>query len=205
MSDEKLRALIALIEAQNAHLILFGGDYAETADQHERFFEALSGVQAEYGICGVMGNNDREAFPDADIFRRIAARGGMELLVNECRCIEAGGRLQIGGCDDHKRGKPETRNLFGDAGYRILISHFPVQPDCHADLMLSGHTHGGQFSCLGLTPYSIGFERGYKMEAVSGLHCFGKRQILVSPGIGVSRLPLRIGVKPKIHLVKFTN
>jgi len=203
--DEKLNALISLIKAQNAHLILFGGDYAETADQHRRFFEALSSVQAKHGVYGVMGNNDREAFPDAEAFRAIAKKGGMGLLVNESATLVLGGRLQIGGCDDHKWGKPRTKDLFGEADYRILLSHFPVKPDCEAELTLSGHTHGGQFNFLGITPYSIGFEFRYKMAAVCGLHPCGKGQILVSPGIGVSRLPLRLGVRPKIHLVKFTG
>jgi predicted MPP superfamily phosphohydrolase len=202
--DEKLRALINLIRAQNADLILFGGDYAETADQHARFFEALSGVQAKYGIYGVMGNNDREAFPDTDVFRRLAARGGMRLLVNEFETIDAGGYLQIGGCDDHKWGKPCTKDLFSGNDYRILLSHFPVKPDCHADLMLSGHTHGGQFNILGITPYTVGFEFGYHMEAVSGLHKFSNRQLLVSKGIGASRIQLRVGVAPEINLVTFS-
>ena len=201
--DEKLAALIARIKAQNADMILFGGDYAETADQHIRFFEALSGVQAQAGVFGVMGNNDREAFPDAQALRKIAESGGMKLLVNESVILENG--LAIGGCDDHKWGRPVTGNLFGGGTYRILISHFPVKPDCDADLMLSGHTHGGQFNFLGITPYSIGFEHGYHMEAVSGLHTIGRRKLLVSKGIGASRLPLRIGVRPKIQLVKFTG
>lgn len=200
--DAKLSALIALVKAQNADLILFGGDYAESRDQHKRFFKALAGVQAKLGIFGVMGNNDREAFPDPDELKAMAAESGMTLLVNESLQLENG--LSIGGCDDHKWGKPQTKNLFGDASYRILLSHFPVRPECEADLMLSGHTHGGQFNFLGLTPYSIGFEYSYGMEAVSGLHTFGRRRLLVSEGIGASKLPLRIGVRPRIHLVKFT-
>lgn len=202
VKDEQLQALMALIRTQKADMILFGGDYAETADQHERFFKALSGVQARLGIYGVMGNNDREAFPDTEAFRALASGGGMKLLINESLTLENG--LCIGGCDDHKRGNPRTKDLFGGAAYRILISHFPVKPDCDAELMLSGHTHGGQFNFLGITPYSAGFEFAYRMMAISGLRPLGNGKLLVSEGIGVSRLPLRMGVKPRIHLVKFT-
>lgn len=202
-TDEQLRSLIALIRAQNADLILFGGDYAEGAGQHARFFEAFAGVQARLGCFGVMGNNDREAFPDADLLRRMAEKAGMQLLLNESIRLENG--LCIGGCDDHKHGRPQTQHLFGEAPYRILLSHFPVKPDCEAELMLSGHTHGGQFNFLGLTPYAIGFERSFGIEAAKGLHQMGKRRLLVSEGIGMSRLPLRMGVKPRIHLVKFTG
>ena len=200
---DKLDALMGLISAQKADMILFGGDYAESSDQHRRFFQALSGVQARLGIYGVMGNNDREAFPDIEAFRSLAAKGGMRLLVNESLTLESG--LSVGGCDDHKHGNPITKDLFSGGAYRILISHFPVKPDCDAELMLSGHTHGGQFNFLGITPYSIGFEHRYRMESVSGLQPLNKGKLLVSEGIGVSRLPLRLGVKPKIHLLKFTS
>lgn len=203
--DEALAALMRMIREQRADLILFGGDYAESADQHERFFSALAEVHAPLGIFGVMGNNDREIYAELDALRKMAAAGGMRLLVNEHIALETGGRLEIGGCDDHKWGKPRTEHLFSDGDYRILLSHFPVKPDCEADLMLSGHTHGGQFNLWGLTPYSIGFEFNYRMEALSGLHSFGKRQLLVGNGIGVSKLPLRIGARPQILLVKFTG
>ena len=75
-------------------------------------------------------------------------------------------------------------------------------------LQLSGHTHGGQFNAFGLTPYGIGFERldvprELRSVAVSGLHTFGEMQMLVSRGLGTSRIPLRIGVKPELHLLEF--
>ena len=117
-----------------------------------------------------------------------------------------GNRLEIGGCDDHKYGSPRTAGLFSDrAGYRILLSHFPTKPDCACDLMLSGHTHAGQFNLLGLTPYSIGFERSFHHLAIRGLHRMGGMQLLVGNGIGVSRLPLRVGASPRIHLLEFTD
>jgi len=89
--------------------------------------------------------------------------------------------------------------------YRILLSHFPVKPDCEADLMLSGHTHGGQFNFLGITPYTIGFEHSYGIEGISGMNRIGNMPLLVSKGIGVSKLPLRIGTRPQVLLVKFAG
>jgi predicted MPP superfamily phosphohydrolase len=74
--------------------------------------------------------------------------------------------------------------------------------------MLSGHTHGGQFNLFGLNPYSIGFERfGDELPppaVVSGMMRFGPTTLLTSKGIGVSRIPLRIGVRPEIHLLTFS-
>ena len=70
--------------------------------------------------------------------------------------------------------------------------------------MLSGHTHAGQFNLLGLTPYSVGFERRFRHLAIRGLHRVGDMHLLVGSGIGVSRLPLRIGASPRIYLMEFT-
>ncbi len=201
-SDEKLHALVELIRSQRADLLLLGGDYAETEDQCARFFGALRGVRFPLGCFAAPGNNDPA---DAARLQAMMAPAGVELLKNRRAQIALpGGRLEIAGCDEHKYGAPKTSGLFtGAADYRILLSHFPAKPDCACDLMLSGHTHGGQINLLGITPYSIGFERRYHLLAVRGLHAAGDMQILVSSGIGVSRLPLRLGAAPRIHVLEF--
>ena len=128
---------------------------------------------------------------------------GVRLLVNES--VQLNGDVEIGGCDEYKHGSPQTEKIFHSSAYRILLSHFPVKPECRCDLMLSGHTHGGQFNVLGITPYIIGFEHGYKIETISGMTRLDDTALLTSKGIGMSKLPLRIGVRPQVHLVKFTG
>lgn len=203
VSDGQLSALMTLLKAQEADLILLGGDYAETAEDCERFFEALSRVPAPLGRYCVAGNNDSECFPDRTRLQVLAEKNGARLLLNESVSPLEG--LQIGGCDDHKHGKPQTGGLFENGGYRILLSHFPTQADCAADVMLSGHTHGGQWNAFGLTPYAFGFERGYRIQEISGLHRTNGETLLVSKGVGVSKLPLRLGVRPQIHLLQFSD
>ena len=200
--DAKLNALVSILQAQRADLLLLGGDYAETAHECARFFEAQQVISAPMGAFAIMGNNDSECFPDPETLRSLMAKNNVHLLINESVSMN---EIEIGGCGDHMHGKAETKSLFGKNAYRILLSHFPAKPDCHAELMFSGHTHGGQFNFLGLTPYCIGFEHKYALEAVSGLHCIEKRKLIVSKGIGVSKLPLRIGVSPQVILVKFTG
>ena len=91
--------------------------------------------------------------------------------------------------------------------FTIVMDHQPCdyenQKDAGVDLVLSGHTHGGQL-CLGrLSPYSIGFEHSYGIRAVRGETRIGPTRLLVCNGIGVSRLPLRVGAPPEILLVRF--
>ena len=84
---------------------------------------------------------------------------------------------------------------------------FAAEAATAADLVLCGHTHGGQFNALGLTPYSIGFERLYGRRiaplGVAGWQDADGARLLVSKGIGASRIPLRIGVRPEIELLCF--
>lgn len=201
VSDERLEALMDCIRGTGANLLLMGGDYAETPEDCARFFRFLSGIVPEYGCWGVFGNND---FICRDALGDIMARSGARLLLNEGAVIELpGGKLAIGGCDDHKYGSPETRDIFPEGDYRILLSHQPCMPDCAPEMMLSGHTHGGQFNIFGLTPYFIGFEFSRRMLAIRGEKRIGNTRLIVSKGIGVSRLPLRIGAAPELWLIEF--
>ena len=203
--DAQLQALIKRIRDLNADLLLLGGDYAESPEDCLRFFQALSQLHFPLGAWAVPGNNDLESMPT---LAQTLSRAGLTLLCNSYETIPlGGGRLEIGGCDDHKYGHPHTENLFSaESGvYRILLSHFPVKPDCACDLMLSGHTHGGQFNLLGITPYSIGFEHRFALLGVKGLHRIGDMRLLIGNGIGISRIPLRLGAAPRLYLLEFSS
>lgn len=204
VSDAALQAMMGRIAQQHADILLLGGDYAETPDQCARFFRELAKLRFPLGIYASPGNNDPR---DTQTLANMAAQAKAVLLKNRDVCLDLpGGRLQIGGCDDYKYGHPNTKDLFGSAAdYRILLSHHPILPDCECELMLCGHTHGGQFNLLGITPYAIGFERSYRMRAYTGLHRFGSMQMAVCNGIGVSKLPLRIGARPQMLLLEFTE
>lgn len=198
--DEKLDALTKLIAAQNAQLLLLGGDYGEGEKQCARFFEAVAPLRFPLGKFAVPGNNDT---PEA--LAMAAERAGVRLLINRTeRVCYSGAALEIAGCDDYKYGSPDTKSLFSESGaYRILISHFPVPPECACDLEFSGHTHGGQFSLFGLTPYSVFFENKYGIAVIEGMRRMNGMRMIVSRGIGMSRLPMRVGTPPEILLTIF--
>lgn len=204
VDDDALNRLIDQMNGARADLLLLGGDYAETPDQCARFFAALKRLKFPLGAYGVCGNND---YCCASTLRNTMADAGVYLLLNEVRALDLpGGRLSLGGCDDHKYGFPRTEYLFPqDAGYRLLLSHFPVRPDCRCELMLSGHTHAGQCNFLGLTPYSLGFEHRYRLLSVRGWGRAGEMDYLVGNGVGMSRVPLRLGAQPQIYLLEFSQ
>lgn len=201
VSDEKLSALMEQIRAMNADMLLLGGDYAETDADCRRFFRFLSEIAPKYGCYGVFGNND---FICRDSLREIMAQSGVRLLLNESALVSLPeGDICIAGSDDHKYGIPETESLFSGENYRILLSHWPCAPECTPNLMLSGHTHGGQINLFGITPYFIGFEAAHKIPLIHGLKRIGDMRLFVGKGVGVSRFPIRIGAAAEIYLFEF--
>lgn len=209
-STADMERLIQRMAEARPDLLLLGGDCADRPVPALRLLRAMGRLKPLLGGFAVVGNNDREAFEDLKVLRRAMADSGIVLLVNEARALNIhGGRLVIAGLDEYHHGHPEPAGLVPPAGtdtFRILLSHYPIAVAPMPDLMLSGHTHGGQFNLLGLTPYTIGFERIFSRRAsrfIAGFHPYGGGRMLVSKGIGASRIPLRIGVRPEMDLLVF--
>ena len=203
-STAALEALFAQIQALKPHIVLIGGDFAEDANSLSRLLHALKVVRPSLGIYGCMGNNDSE-LPEFSALVETHVR----MLVNKSIRVQFGsGSLIIGGVDDYRHGTPDATGLFCETenAFRVLLSHYPLPVKYgntpRADLQLSGHTHGGQFNILGLTPFSILFERTSHCW-ISGECVLEGVRTIVSNGLGMSRIPLRIGVPPQIHLVEF--
>jgi len=205
-SDAYISKLAHILGTSEADILLLGGDYGESKAATKRFLSALGEYSIPMGIYGVIGNNDAEAFEKIEELKD-AFPG--KLLINQMVEMPLRrGRLMIGGLDEISYGCYPEKSLFPIArdSYSILLSHYPslhkTVSGARARLMLSGHTHGGQFRLLGLDPYSIGYERGY-IDSVRGMSMHGPTRLFVSNGIGVSKLPLRIGCESQIHIFEF--
>ena len=209
--------LLEQIASLHPDMLLLGGDYAESPALQRDFFRMLSEVPAPLGKYGVIGNNDSECFPDnlCPLFE-MAQRAGVTLLNNRTVRVNVdGASVSIAGLSDFQYGTPNEKPLFcgrDESALRILLSHYPQSVAQYLaqghpfapHLAMAGHTHGGQFSLLGLTPYSVGFEwrmRGIRLPAVRGWRSLGDTELLVSSGIGTSRLPFRVNVLPEIHRI----
>lgn len=209
---EDIAILADKLAGVKADILLLGGDYADEFEHATRLLKGLGALSAPLGVYAVVGNNDREAFENIDDLRRLMRSLGFQLLINEAVTLRLkGGKLIVAGLDEYKYGNPDATGLYpakeANNVYRLLLSHYPHAVEAMPDLMLSGHTHGGQFNAFGLNPYTIGFERIIHPRRAShyikGLHRFRDSWMLVSKGIGASKLPLRIGVQPEIDLIVF--
>lgn len=204
--DAYIHRLAGLCAEQGADLLLLGGDLAESIAAARRMARAFCGQNYPRGITAVPGNNDVEAFGSAAAF---AEAMPFPVLINERMELPMrDGVLRIGGIDERKYGHADARGLFPRRRgvYDLLLSHYPCVPDfgfgARPRLMLCGHTHGGQLRLGGITPYLLGLERG-KIQGISGIYEKGGVRMLVSPGVGVSKWPIRLGAAPKIHCIEF--
>lgn len=208
-----LDRLLAQIDSLQPDLLLLGGDYAESLAWQKEFFQLIGCLRAPMGKYAVAGNNDRECFDgNMQLMTETAGRHGVSLLTDQTVRL-AGGALVIAGLDEFKQAKPLNSPLFSEkdrSAFRILLAHYPQSVskylsggfDIQPHLSLAGHTHGGQFRFLGLTPFSVGYEfrlRGVRLPAVAGWKAMGEGALLVSAGIGTSKLPFRLGISPEIH------
>jgi predicted MPP superfamily phosphohydrolase len=152
-------------------------------------------------IYGVLGNHDTICMvPGLEAM-------GIRLLLNESDVIERGGqRLHLGGIDDaHFYGmeniEKATAAIPHDE-FSILISHTPevYRQAAHADfnLLLSGHTHGGQICLPGGIPITLDSILPRSMG--SGAWKYHDMIGYTSVGAGSSIVPVRFNCPPEITL-----
>jgi uncharacterized protein len=204
MSVARLRRICERAVTRNPDLILLTGDFLtmESQSDPELLASALAPLAALPGRCfACFGNHDHEA---PNTVRGALARAGVTLLVDEAREVQtAAGPVQILGLDfvwrDRKEhlervcaAEPRTRGQL-----RIVLLHDPGAfkhlPAGEADLVLSGHTHGGQvgFVSLGL-PWTL--MRLFVRAPDHGFWARGSDRLYVHRGTGHYGFPLRLGV-----------
>ena len=214
--ESAARRLFDQILPLRPDILCFGGDLAETDAEQERAALLLSKVRPPIGAFAVFGNNDCELLQSkgCDFSKRLKDAGVVPLIDSEtCVDLPGGARLRVAGFNSLSEHTAPASPFFADSGerdFRLLLAHYPksirtYDSFCAAmpHLGLAGHTHGGQFRLFGLTPYSIGFEakKTSRLMPVSGWTDRLGFPVLVSPGIGTSRLPFRLNVPPAIHMI----
>ncbi len=205
LSAGALRRALARASSTGPDLVVLGGDYATThLGELEPHLEAIATLEAPLGVFAVLGNHDHYTESAARLRERIESTG-VRVLHNDAVPIERdGARLLLAGIDDLHWGEPDleaalsrARALDPEAPI-VLVSHNPdVFFEAAArgvSLVLSGHTHGGQVRVPGV-PVLVRMSR-YRLD--DGRFRFGGAELVVSRGIGVSGLPLRLGCPPEV-------
>ncbi len=227
MSRDRLRRIVARTNALGADVIVVLGDltvahpYITRAIPVADTAAILAALRAPLGVYGILGNHDwwqdlaaqqRGAGPVETAV--VLEQNGIPVLEN--RALELPNGVWLAGLADQLAIRHGPENYTGaddlpgtlaqipEHAPAILLAHepdiFPQVPKRVA-LTLSGHTHGGQVRLFGYSPVvpsRYGNRYAYGPVAEEGRH------LVVSGGIGCSKLPLRLGVVPEITVVELS-
>ncbi len=203
VSVARVKAACEAIVAQEPDLVLITGDFMtmESSADSKHVRDGLQPLAALEGrVFACNGNHDLEA---PEVLQTALDELGITLLVDDLTVVETHrGPLEIAGINFFFRSAEEriqkVCEVLGEPNHpRILMlhhpGHFKYVPDGHADLVLSGHTHGGQ---LGLVSLGINVTMfGVFVRCPDhGLWGQGQNRLYVSHGLGHYGFPLRIGV-----------
>ena len=208
------RRAFELLRAESPDLVLIPGDILQLGTRSfDREWAALRALletlDAPLGVYACLGNMDlapgrAEAFADST----------MRLLVDESVVIPVGrDRIMLGGLHWYHDGpgarKTVRRMESADFdGPRVLMSHTPdavfeLRPDSPIDVVVAGHTHGGQVRVPVLGP-PMHIVRASRQVAAGGLHRVEDNWVYVSRGVGHERgqAPrLRLNCPPEVTLL----
>jgi predicted MPP superfamily phosphohydrolase len=198
MPPARLNRIVASVNARRPDLVLLTGDYmgAKLVDWPRMRLEdalyPLARLQAPLGVWAAPGNHDEPYWT-----RWAFARTPVHLLASDVVDL---GPISLLGIDDLVLGAAPELGLTmaaqraSRAKPLIAFAHEPdfwrVLP-ANVDVLIAGHTHGGQIYGYALNDFYRRYSRGLFRNAAG-------QQMLVSSGIGTTALPLRLGVPPEI-------
>jgi uncharacterized protein len=204
MNEAAMGNLIQLVGGMQYDLCVLTGDYrGKTFGPFEPTLEWMAKVRAQLKepIFGVLGNHDTiQMVPTMEA-------AGIRILLNECETIVRGDqRIYLAGIDDahfYRVDNIEKAALqIPESAFSILLSHTPevYHQAAHTNfnLMLSGHTHGGQICLPGSIPIKLEAVLPRRMGA--GAWQYQSMTGYTSVGAGSSVLPVRLNCPPEIAL-----
>jgi Predicted phosphohydrolases len=223
MMEDTLMEYVTAINSLDSDIICIPGDITNTKENEVYpFIKTFSGLKAKYGVYATLGNHDYFSKPDV-IANAITADTDIKMLRNDSKIIYINkAPLIISGTEDTRASAATVSNEVykylsdtftgaekmaksGGIDYsktkKILLYHKPYVfdelADKNYDLMLSGHTHGGQvvFAKIGNLAFSFASSVS---KYVQGYFSKNNFNMYVSRGIGTVGLPIRLNCPPEI-------
>ncbi|MCB0723868.1 MAG: metallophosphoesterase [Ignavibacteriae bacterium] len=219
MKLDTMRDYCSVINSLKSDIILIPGDMTSSEKvEIAPFVNAFRDLRAEHGVYATLGNHDYLSQPDY-IADAISADTPIRMLRNDALVINKNGeKFCLLGMEDTKESMVEDWDVLN--GYldktidkaryhfdsystmpKVLLCHKPYffrdMSQKGIDLILSGHTHGGQVVLAKFGSLNISMASTVS-EYVSGLYSANGSQMYVSRGIGSSSIPLRLNCPPEI-------
>jgi predicted MPP superfamily phosphohydrolase len=223
MDEALMKDCMDAINNVGSDIIMISGDLTNSQrDEARPFAKVFRDLKAKHGVYATLGNHDY--FSDPNFVAEVVLKDTpIKLLRNEADYIKINNKeLCLLGVEDTRRSNAEydpvifqnfditaanavdkaaKQGLSYDTLPKILLYHKPYFlkefEKKGMDLILSGHTHGGQVVLAKFGSVNLSLAATVS-PYVSGLYKHGKTQMYVSKGIGVVALPIRLNCRPEI-------
>lgn len=219
--DEQ-KVLIKAIRKQNPDIILLVGDIADDEVPHDGTRQLLAIIGTEYPCYYVAGNHEHWT-DEIDSIKKMISSYGVTIFEGKSQTIAINNqKIILAGVDDPegfrdspyvdgsvRRGWKEQfencRAATSKENYSILLTHRPEMVEHYRnsgfDLVVAGHTHGGQVRIPGLLNGLIAPNQGFFPHYAGGCYQLGTTTMIVSRGLSRSRLP-RVFNPPELVMVE---
>lgn len=200
------KSIAKKINAIQPDLVFITGDSLNSTEELTPLNTFLELIDSSIKKYAITGNWEYWGKVDLTALKNMYAKHNCELLINENRTISIKNReLSIIGMDDliggHANFKTAIKDLK-DTETNIVLSHCPEYRDIiikqnesvTIDLILSGHTHGGQITFFGFVPFRPKGSGNY----LKGWYHDIEPKMYISKGIGTSTLPIRFGARAEV-------
>ncbi len=192
--------------AANADIVVVTGDMVTSGVAfHDDITTLVGSLRGRLGVFAIMGNHDY--FGEGEPLITLLRGSGVTVLRNEGITFEReNAKLHLAGIDDNwtQRANIEVALQGRPEGVpSILLAHDPEAFEAAAarnvDVVLSGHTHGGQIAVPFLGRYINASKLAHRFHI--GLYTHGDATLFVHPGLGTTGPPMRLGVAPAVALI----
>lgn len=200
------KSIARKINKKKPDLLFITGDSVDSTEKIEALGQLLALIDHSIPKYAITGNWEYWGHVDLVKLREVYQQHNCRLLINENTTIAIRNRdVSIIGIDDFVGGNADfnaaTQGLK-PTDTNIVLSHCPQHRDVIArergsltiDLVLSGHTHGGQITFLGIVPFKPEGSGRY----LKGWYKDTEPKMYISKGIGTSILPIRLGARAEM-------
>lgn len=203
-------AVVEAVEELRPDWIFITGDLLNVPEGVPHLFRFLTRLRAVAPVFITLGNHDHYSGVPLSTYAELADRHKVTLLVNQTTFITTdAGELAIVGVDDPSLHRADLGCMPAPARRRftLLLAHAPnildqLEPHHAVDLILCGHSHGGQWQIPGVP--TLWLPPGCSGR-IAGHHQIGHRRLYVNRGLGWSFVPFRLNCRPEIGVIDWMD
>ena len=207
-----LKRVIKKVNKLKPDLILIPGDFIHHLPENKikDKFSCLKSLPAP--ALAILGNHDCGARGEKDVsgeLERVLTDYGLKIIDNKIEEIKMKGQgIRIIGLSDIETRQPDYNLIknISENGINIVLTHNPDAvyefPSYDVDLVVCGHTHGGQVRIYPFYKYAYRYIARLKYDFDKGRRDFKGTKVFITTGVGLGGLPFRFLMPPVIDVLE---